>query len=357
MAVVRPLSRMTSDVKTQRSTLIETLTAVFAGVRFLAAMHPLVHNQIVLLGEALSAVRARVGLDARVHPVVDPQLLYPGKTLSADIAEVLLLMHHGLIVLVVLFQVRLQCFGLGEVLATKRTLIHRNDPFDAHLMVAHLVSREVTGERELLVAHDALERFDPAVDVLVLPVQHAVVESLTALLARVDELAQVVRVNVNHDGCPPGGFVLAQRAWKLVVWVVLEHMARIFIRLEERFAAQLAQVLLLVLHHVRLHLFHLARFHVTSVAGVHVAVDVVAVVVVCVGNLLLVQLAMLFQLTGGVKLCVTFLAFPYLVERVSPPGGAGYHLNDFFHVSLKFYLIYFQLKPENKTTLISNICI
>lgn len=112
MTHIGAFSRMPPDMNSQRTTLIETLPAVFTRIRLLTTMHPFVHHQIILLGETFRAIRTRVRFHPRVHPVVHAQLLLRSKALAANVAQMALFAHRFTLVLV--HDVFLQSATFGE---------------------------------------------------------------------------------------------------------------------------------------------------------------------------------------------------------------------------------------------------
>lgn len=282
MTDVGPFARMASDVQTQGGALVEALSTVLARVGLLAAVHPLVHDHVVAFRETLIAVGAGVGFHAGVHAVVDAQLLRARESLAADVAEVLLLEHLLLADDDVLSHVLFETVVTCESLRADAALIRADHSVDGHLVIADLVRGEVTGERKFLVADDAAERFDALVHVVVLLIQDAIVETLTAQRAGVDVLPQVIRVDVNHDGRPPGSVVLTEGAPETLALIVIEQMSRILVGLHEGLATKFADEFLFVLQNVRFDPFLGLTLRVTRKTNERLLFVIVLVVVLSV---------------------------------------------------------------------------
>lgn len=191
---VRPLPRMTPYVDPQRRPLIKALPAILARIRLFPAVNPFVHDQIVLFREALGAIRARVRLDPGVHAIVHLQLILRGKPLPAYVAQMAFLVRSRPPVTIgVVF---LHRGDFPEHPEANRTLRRHHDALDVHAVISYLVRQQIARVGKAAVAHDAHERLQAQVFVVVLFVQHDVREALSARFAFVREFLQVHAVDV-----------------------------------------------------------------------------------------------------------------------------------------------------------------
>ena len=187
LADVRPFSRVTSPVYSQRGPLRESFRTLVALVRLLAGVHSPVHPQVLRVGETLATDVANVRLLPGVDPSVFLQVFRAAETLAAVVAQIEL---RRIVALLVTEQ-----GPLGSQHPATNVAGGAGHLVGLHFrMHASAVSGELPPQVESTAAQLADERLVPGVDVVVLLQVDRLPETLVAVVALEREV-RLVRVS------------------------------------------------------------------------------------------------------------------------------------------------------------------